>query len=561
MVVLETHLSLLSKLVGQKITQKELETILFDLGMELDDVQGDAIKVEITADRPDLVSPQGLARALRAYLGKKNPECVAKKSDYKVIIDKTVESVRPYTVCAVVKNLNFDDEKIKEIIWVQEKLHATFGRNRKKVAIGIYPMEHITFPVSYKAIAPKQLSFVPLESSVKMNGLEILEKHPKGKEFAHLLEGKSRFPYFADATGEILSMPPIINAHRTGKVSETTKEIFIECSGHDFTSLSLTLNMIVYMFQDMGGQIYTVTLEYPDKKIVTPLLNWEKRSISTVFVKSMLGVDINAKDCASYLSRMMHRVTEIGKDTVVFEVPPIRTDVWHDVDIADDIARAYGVNKISPELPAVATNGHLLFEHRLTDHLAELTIGLGFQEVFTLALTDKYEQYEKMRLKPQNYVQLGHATEQSINMVRSWMLPELLKALSHNRSREYPHKIFEIDEVVLEDSSADVLSRNVRKMCLAICDAQADFTVIKQHLLYILESLGIRDAQFSSLHHPSFMEGRCANVTVHGAKIGVMGEVHPEVLMNFGLLCPVVAFEIDVDSLSKVLRSLSRTHP
>ncbi|MGM5482660.1 MAG: hypothetical protein ACQESF_04320, partial [Nanobdellota archaeon] len=308
MVTLETDYKELKKAVRKDFTIQELEDTLFDLGMELDEQQGDLLKIDITPDRPDMVSTQGLARVLRAYYGIENPEYFAKSSDYKVIIDKSVKPIRPFTACTIVKNLNLDDQTIKEIIWVQEKLHATFGRHRKKAAIGIYPLENIQLPIYFKADKPENIRFVPLEQSSEMNAKEILENTSVGSNYAHLLEGYSKYPYFVDNKGDILSMPPIINSHLTGRITQETKDVFIECSGFDFQALSYMLNILVYMFQDIGADVYSMNLQYPDEKIVTPHLEMEKRTITPQFIEKMTGLNLSAKECAGLLERMMYKI-------------------------------------------------------------------------------------------------------------------------------------------------------------------------------------------------------------------------------------------------------------
>lgn len=545
MVTLETNFERLLELVHKDLSIEELQNLLFDLGMELEEFDGSLIKIDITTERPDMVSVHGLARALRAYLGIKNPEYKTIKSDYKVIIDRSVASVRPYTVCAIVKGIHLDDQKIKEVIWVQEKLHATFGRNRKKVAIGIYPLEKITLPIYYKADRPENIRFIPLESIAEMDGNEILNNHPTGQKYSSLLTGMKKFPYFIDAKGDILSMPPIINSSRTGRVTESTTEIFIECSGHDLNALKNTLNILVYMFQDMGGKIYEMTLEYPDHILVTPVFTKEKRKITKDFISSVTGLDLTVEQYAKLLRKMMYENIETDGDKISFEVLPIRADIWHDVDIVDDIVRAYGVNNIKPVVPKVATEGRVLFENRLKSDIIDIMVGFGFQEIFTLALTDKKDQYQNMGIPNEEHIQLGHTTEQSINMVRTWLLPEVMKSLVSNRSREFPQKLFEVGEVVMPDSTADVLSRNVMKLSAAISDNKADFTQIKQCLVYLLEVLG-KDAKFSAIEHGSFIEGRVARITVDGKDVGFVGEINPRVLENFGLVNPVSAFEIDL---------------
>lgn len=555
MVVVDISFSKLQKMVGKKFTKKQLEENLFELGAELEHGAGDEIRIDITAERPDLVSIQGIARLLRAYYGLKNPTYKANKPEknFKVKVDKSVDNIRPVTVCAIIKNLKFDDDKIKEIIWVQEKLHATFGRNRKKIAIGIYPLEHITLPIFYKADSPQKIKFRPLEANREMTGKEILEKHPVGKAYAHLIKDLDKYAYFIDSKNNILSMPPIINSEKTGRVTENTKEVFIECSGHNFTALSHILNILCYLLQDMGGEIYSVEIDYPNKKIITPLFSPEKRKISQKFVKDMLGEDIDTKTIAKCLQKTMHKVTKVEKESVSFEVPPIRADIWHDVDIADDVLRGYGVNKIKPTIPNVATTGNVLYENKMKKTITELMVGLGFQEIFTLSLTNKEDQYIKMNVPVKNHIPLGSTVEQSISMVRTDLLPEAMKLLMNNRNKEYPQKIFEISHVVEPNKKADVRSNNVLHMSCLIADTRANFTEIKQQFDRLMKLIGVK-YEGKEVEHPSFISGRVAKATVNGVDVAYFGEINPQVITNFGLEMPVSGFELNLTELFKEMK-------
>jgi phenylalanyl-tRNA synthetase beta chain len=247
-------------------------------GVPVESITDEEIHLEIFPNRPDLLSYQGFKRSFLAFLGKKTGliEYEAKKpeKDFRVIIDSSVNDVRPYTVCAIVKDLKFNEEKIREIIEIQEKIHLTVGRKRKKLAIGVYPLEKIKLPITYKAVEPDKIKFIPLESDREMSGLQILQRHPTGKEYAHLLAGKTKFPIFIDADERILSMPPIINSQLTGKINPETSDVFIECSGFDFEILSKCLNIIVTSLADMGGKIYQMKVEYEKTKI-TPNLKPE----------------------------------------------------------------------------------------------------------------------------------------------------------------------------------------------------------------------------------------------------------------------------------------------
>ena len=174
----------LLELLGRKLSDQELVNRISFLGTGVDGIDENEIQVEIFPNRPDLLSEQGLARALKSFLGIKTgfKQYTVKKSNIKVIIDKSVKNIRPFTACAVVKNLKLSDEKIKEIIQIQEKLHITYGRDRKKAAIGIYPLEHIRPPIYYKALAPEEIRFKPLDLNKDLTGSQILAIHPTGRE-------------------------------------------------------------------------------------------------------------------------------------------------------------------------------------------------------------------------------------------------------------------------------------------------------------------------------------------------------------------------------------------
>ena len=119
MVTLDTTFTYVQSLLQKKISIDELEDILFDIGFELDEVEGDEIKVDITPERIDALSAEGLARIVNAYMGYPISKYESVKSNYEVIVDKSVAKVWPYGVCAVIKGLQLTDEKVKNLIQIQ----------------------------------------------------------------------------------------------------------------------------------------------------------------------------------------------------------------------------------------------------------------------------------------------------------------------------------------------------------------------------------------------------------------------------------------------------------
>src|SRR3989344_3623237 len=336
-------------LVGKKLDLAKLKDRVSMLGTDLDDITDDEIIVEIFPNRPDMLSEQGFSRALSSFIGIKPGlrDYKVKKSNDKVIIENSVREVRPFTACAIVKNLKFDEENIKSIIQIQEKLHIGFGRNRRKAAIGIYPLEKIKFPVRFIALPPEEIKFIPLESLE-----EILEKHPTGKEYAHLLNKNDKYPLFIDANKNILSMPPIINSETVGRITDETTEVFIECSGFDFNILNKCLNIIVTALADMNGEIYSLNLEYEKNTETTPNLTPEEMELNLDYVNKMLGLNLKESEIKELLERMGH---EYRNKKV--KIPAYRSDILHEIDLIEDIAIAYGYENFKEEIPNVSTIG------------------------------------------------------------------------------------------------------------------------------------------------------------------------------------------------------------
>jgi len=539
------------KLVGKKLSLSELKDRISMLGTDLEDINNDEITVEIFPNRPDLLSEQGLARALSSFIGVSTglKKYNVKKSSEKVIIDASVKKVRPYTVCAIVKGLNLDDELIKEIIQIQEKLHITYGRNRKKVAIGIYPMEKIKFPITFFGEDPKQISFLPLESDSEMNGLQILSKHPTGREYSHLLEGKKIFPFFKDNTNSILSMPPIINSNVVGKVDIDTKDVFIECSGFEIEYLKTCLNIVVSALADMGGEIYSVEVEDGSGKYITPDLSGKKMILDINYVNKYLGLNLTEKDLKTLLSKMGH---DYESGTVIY--PSYRSDILHPIDLVEDVAIAYGYENFELDVLNVSTVGEEDAFEKFKKMIRRILIGLNFLEIKTYHITNELNQNTKMGTE-YGLVRLESYMNQDFNVLRHWLMPSLMEILNKNLDKEYPQNIFEIGRVFYNDSSYDTGVYEKDKLALLLCGESANLTKVKQVVDYLIKMMGIENFTLNAKDHPSCIEGRSAEINLNGESIGIVAEAHPKVLENWQLINPVAAFEIDLTKLFKILNN------
>jgi len=552
MTILTINIKELEKKIG-KIDEK-MEDRISMFGTPIEKIDDNELSIEIFPNRPDLLSFQGFTRSFRKFLGKDNKmyTYIVEKplKDYKVIIENSVKKVRPYTVCAIVKEINFTNDKIKEIIDIQEKLHASYGRNRKKIAIGIYPLENIKLPIRFLAKKPEEIIFQPLEFPREINGIQILSKHPAGREYGHLLKDCKLFPIFQDSNNEILSMPPIINSNKTGKITENTKDIFIECSGYNQEYLKKSLNIIACILADLGGKIYSMFIENKseNKKYISPDLEYEKMKFSIDFLNKNLGVSFNDKEIKKYLLKMGIGLEK--KNKVVFAlIPPYRTDIIHEIDLSEEVGIAYGYENFKPEIPLISTIGEENKFAIIKRNLSSLLIGLGFLEISSYHLSTKEKQFTKLGYK--NYedkVIEVIDSKMERNVLRNSLLAKSIEILSENSDASYPQKIFEIGKVFYNSNinTGETGIEEVEKLCIVSCHEKANFTEMKQILEYLLKMFNL-NYNIKEGSHTSFIDGRCGEILINNKSVGVIGEIHPKVLQDNRIDMPVASIDIKTE--------------
>ena len=540
----------LCSLVGKKLAIGELKNAIAYAKGEINSVDGDLLKIDIgDSNRPDLWSAEGIAREIKGRITEEKglPKYEVKKSDISVKVDEKVNKVRPLTVCAVVRNLKIDKNVLSQIIQLQEKVAGTFGRSRKEVAIGIYDLKKIKAPIKYTTVKHNEIKFVPLDFEEELTPKEILEKHPKGKEFGHLLEGCEEYPIFIDSTNNVLSMPPIINSDYTGKVTEKTEEVFIECTGFDFKFLIPALNVIVSALADRKARVENVKIIYPDKAIFTPDLKPKKTFVEINYVNEVSGLKLNGKEICNLLEQARYQAKLKG-EKIELLYPAYRQDIMHFRDVVEDVLISYGYDKIEPVYPKLVTVGCIAEKEVFSNKVAETMISLGLQEILSYTLTNKENLFKKMNMKEERIVEIENPVSLNWNVFRNWLLPSIMEFYSHNQHVVYPQKIFEVGDVVLIDEEQDTKTKDVKKIAAGISDSKATYDEMLLILDAFLSSFKVK-YKLKRAEHPSFIPGRVAEVLVNGKSVGLIGEIHPKVIKNWQLEMPVAGFEINLEEL------------
>ena len=550
MPTIDIHKQDLEELVGRKFTVAELEEAAQYFKGEVEAADGHNIKLEIkSTDRPDLWNVEGVARVLRAQFSKNQgiPKYKAKTPKLTINVSKKVKGIRPCIAAAVVRNIKIDDFGLKQLIQAQEKIAGTFGRKRREVAIGIFNLDKLTPPLLYTAEKPDKIKFEPLDGGKDMTMSEIIEIHPKGREFGHLVKPFAHYPIIIDADNKVVSMPPIINSEHSGKVTTRSKNLLIEITGLEMRYVETALNILAMSLADRGGTIEQVNIsDVKGNTIVTPTFGVKEISVSKPLIDRTFGRHVSDPEIKSLLLKGRYDIDHIDKTSsghAHVKYPSYRQDIMHPTDVIEDMLIAYGYNNIEPVYPIMSTQGELSSETDRNRRIRELMVGTGAQEITTFMLTNKNNLFEKMNLTEDNIVEILNPVSSNWSALRNWLTPSLVKFLSKNTKVDYPQRIFELGQVVNLNKRAETGTVDEYKLAYAEAGSKVNFTRAKSILQSIVRATG-KSPTFVARDYPSFIPGRSAEVKLGEKSIGIIGELHPKVLTNWKIDVPVVCWEI-----------------
>lgn len=522
----------------ERLTGTDRKTILERLPMIGSDIErtfDDHVDVEFFPDRVDLYSTEGVARAMRGFLGIEGglPEYPVTPSGISFTVDPALRQIRPYLGSAVIRNVHLDEAGIESLMGLQESLHWAIGRGRRKVAIGVHDLDTVRPPFRYIA-SPRDRRFVPLDFQDELSMEEILEQHPKGRDYAHLVDAFDRFPLIVDADDNVLSFPPIINGELT-KVTTETRNILLDCTGTDPKSVRMAAHIICTALAEAGATIESVDIDgtpYPD---LSPV----ERIVSVDACCRLIGIDINGEEMAALLRKMRFGAEPLPDGTVRVLVPPYRADIMHDWDIFEDVAVAYGFDNIDAALPQTFTTGK---EHPIAvveRQVRSILAGLGYLEVMPFTLSSERVLYEQMRREVSpDLLRVSKPISEDQSVVRTDILPLLMEILEINCHRELPQRLFATGDIIRG-------VKTMQSVAAVSIHPGADFSEAYATMDALCRECGL-SPEFVESADPAFIEGRRGDVLVDGKKVGVFGEVHPEVLVAFSLEHPVAALELDL---------------
>lgn len=557
-------------------TDEEFKQDLFGLGLEFEGETDDGLlQFEFAPDRLDRLSVEGVARSLRYHYGDDRGVYVPETNDpeWTIEVDESVPDERPYVTGAVIRGVDLDEGALESLIQLQEKLHATMGRGRAKGAIGIHdlamlkgaPLQEGSEPsITYRGVEPDGDTFVPLDANDELTPSEVLDEHDTGRTYADLVEDFDRYPAIYDELG-LFSFPPVINGKRT-EVTTGSRELFVELTGTDQWTIDRMCTIVCYALSARGATIEEVEVNYADgaaapdeygAELVRPNLDVDEKSVGHDRIETLLGVDFEPEAVVDCFERAGLDADYTLDEDVTYEVeiPPYRVDVLHPLDLVDDVGRAYGFDELEPRYPDVGTVGGRHERSRLEDAVRTSLVGLGFEDLLNFHMTSGTENYDRMNLEAGSDafgggepVEITEPYSEEYTQLRTWALPSLVMLLERNTHNAYPQDVAEVGFVAERDESENTSVAERRRVAGAVARRDASYEAAKGRLQAVCDDFGAELAT-PRTEHPSFIDGRTAAVEIDGETVGVIGEVHPAVLVEHDLEVPVAAFEFDLDAL------------
>ncbi len=517
-------------------SRQKIRDALPYLGLDIEHESDDSVRVEYSPNRPDYSTEYGIAPGLRGLLGADTGyhDVRISRSQYEITVGPAVSKIRPYVACIAAKGGRLDDHAIRQLVSMQEDLHAGLGRRRRKAAIGLHDMSDVSFPLRYDAI-PRSAKFVPLNSDKKMSVSQVLKNTAVGRSYGHLLSGHSLAPAILDDKGSILSVPPIINSAMT-TVTPETRDILVDITGLG-EEIRDVLAVAAITLQEAGFSLHRIRTagEY-DLQPKSRTMRVEPRLINQT-----LGLKLSADKIAGALQRC--RLGAKAKGSMIHcRIPSYRFDILGPMDMVEEAALGYGIRRLSPRLPPALTIGRKDAGYAAMDAAGRAMIGLGYFEGMSSSLTSSHVLYEIPKRDSSGKISVMESKSAEHTLLRDAILPELLDSLSHNIHEPYPQKIFEIGTVFLPGQDGWPIQEETRFACVN-ASAAANFSEMKSDLQAALRAIGLECSTISSVQ-PMFAQGRTADIISGGAKIGGIGEIDSGIISELKIRVPVAAFEV-----------------
>ncbi len=283
------------------------------------------------------------------------------------------------------------------------------------------------------------------------------------------------------------------------------------------------------------------------REVVTPYDFQDRVRVLPADVQRVLGQEVAAEELKRALTAYGVGAVE-RKEGLDVSLPPYRRDYMHPVDAIEDYLISAGYNSFEPVMPSEFTVGEEAPISQFADHVRGLIVGLGFVEIMTNVLTSKPDCTGRVGLPEERVVEIDNVMSESYAVLRSSLVPSVLRMEGISSRATYPHRVFELGEVQVYDETADLKSRTEVRLAAIVAHSTATFSEAHSYLDALFFYLD-REYELAPVERGTFIPGRAGEIRVGGKAVGFIGEVHPAVLEQWGIEMPSAVFEVTLDAL------------
>ena len=278
-------------------------------------------------------------------------------------------------------------------------------------------------------------------------------------------------------------------------------------------------------------------------------------------INALLGTDISREDMIEYLRR-----EEVPVADGMIQVPSWRPDLRCMADIAEEVARYYGYNRIETTLMRGATTlGGYTEAEALENKACAIARSLGYSEIITYSFVSPTV-FDNIRLPEdtplRNAIRIINPLGEDTSIMRTVILPSMLDILARNYAyKNKGVKLYELGRIYLPVEGHD-LPDEPKRLIFGTYGEHEDFFSMKGEIDALLASLNIPAATYvRNTENPSYHPGRCAELRIDGKKVGVIGQIHPLVAETYGIGAEVYAAELDFTLLQSMAGGERVFHP
>lgn len=540
-----------------------------EIGRDIRDIFGmneTVVEFEITSNRPDCFSIIGLARETAASFNKKFtvPEVKFSENGENIADTVSVEVLdkdKCKRYCArMVKNVKIGPSPS----WMQERLRAC----------GVRPINNIVDITNY----------VLLEYGQPMHAFDlrdladnkIIVRRAEDGEVIKTLDEQDRTLTADDlviADGKRAVAVAGVMGGFNSEVKDDTTTVVFESATFDDASVRLTAQRVGLRTEASSryekGLDYNNTVPAVERAcqlveqlgcgenvggmidVMGNVKDMETLPFRPDKINAFLGTDIPTEDMVKIFNALEIKV---DTDSMTVTPPSFRPDLEGEADIAEEVARFYGYDKIPVTLlSGEATCGRKTDRQKAQDEVCDALTSQGMYEIYTYTFTSP-SVFDKLNIPLdsdlRNTVKITNPLGEDTSVMRTTTIASMLDILSRNYNyRNASAKLFEVGKVFVPSQNNELPDEMI-KITLGIYGGKTDFYDIKGICESLFRKLHADNVRYEAVSdNPTFHPGRCARITAGGKTLGIIGEIHPAVSRKYGLETPVYIGELDFESV------------